>query len=76
MTIATILLQVDPESVRAFAGASAEERRKLELLLKLRLRELTCTAPRPLRQVMDEIGAYAETEGLTPEKLESLLHED
>jgi hypothetical protein len=48
----------------------------VELLLGLRLRELTQPFARPLREIMDEIGAEAEAKGLTPEILESLLHDE
>jgi hypothetical protein len=76
MTTATISIEVDSEAARAFAQASADERRKLELLLALRLRELTIGPIRPLRKIMDEIGAKAESRGLTPEILDSLLHDE
>ena len=76
MTTATISIEVDSDAARAFASAPAEERRKLELLLALRLRELTREPPRPLREVMDDIGAKAEARGLTPEILNSLLHDE
>jgi hypothetical protein len=73
MAMATISLEVDVETARAFSAASTEDRRKLQLLLGLRLRELTAGRVRPLKEIMDEIGAQAEARGLTPEILESLL---
>lgn len=76
MTTATISLEVDADTARAFAAASAEDRRKLQLLLGLRLRELTASPARPLKEVMDEIGRYAEAQGLTPEILETLLRDE
>jgi hypothetical protein len=76
MATATISIKVDPATAEAFARASTEGRRKLQLLLGLRLRELTSAPGRPLKAVMDEIGAHAEARGLTPEILESLLHDD
>jgi len=76
MAIATISLEVDPDTVRAFAAASTEDRRKLQLLLRLRLRELTAGPARPLQDVMDEIGRHAEEQGLAPEPLESLLRDE
>jgi hypothetical protein len=72
----TIPLEVDADTARAFAAASAEDRRKLQLLLRLRLRELTARPPRPLKEIMDEIGRHAEAQGLTPELLESLLRDE
>jgi len=73
MATTTISLEVDADTARAFSEASAEERRKLQLLLNLRLRELTARPARPLKEIMDEIGRHAEAQGLTPEILESLL---
>jgi hypothetical protein len=73
LSTSTISIEVDADAARAYAASSPQERRKLELLLNLRLRELVSVGPRPLREVMDEIGQRAEALGLTPEKLESLL---
>ncbi len=74
MATATIFIEVDADAARAFSQASAEERRKLQLLLDLRLRDLTGSPVRSLKEIMDEIGKQAEAQGLTPELLESLLH--
>jgi hypothetical protein len=76
MATTTISLEVAADIAQAFAAASAEDRRNLQLLLNLRLRELTTHSPRPLKEVMDEIGRYAEAHGLTPEILESLLRDE
>ena len=76
MPTATISLEVDADAAQAFTQSSAENRRKLQLLLRLRLRELTTGPARPLKEIMDEIGEQAEARGLTPEILESLLHDD
>jgi len=64
MATSAISIEVDESAARAFAAASAEERRKLQLLLSLRLRELTSNAARPLKEVMDDIGRRAEARGL------------
>ncbi len=76
MATATISLEVDADTARAFSAASAEDQRKLQLLLNLRLRELTTRPPRPLKEVMDDIGRSAEARGLTSEILESLLRDE
>lgn len=47
----------------------------MQLLLSLRLRELTAGPIRPLNEIMNEIGAQAEAQGLTPAMLASLLNE-
>jgi hypothetical protein len=72
--MATISLHVDHDTARAFSAASPEERRKLELLLSLRLRELIDEPARPLSEIMDEIARQAEAKGMTPEILDSLLN--
>ena len=64
------------DAAQSFCQASPEARRKLELLLRLRLRELTLGRARPLKEIMDEIGIDAEGKGLTPEILESVLREE
>ena len=76
MPTETISIAVDADAAKSFCEASPEERRKLELLLRLRLRELTLERVRPLKEIMDDIGADAEAKGLTPELLESMLRED
>jgi hypothetical protein len=73
MSTTTITIQVEAEAAKAFAEASPEEQRKMQLLLSLRLQELTTTQGKSLQTVMDEIGARAEARGLTPEILQSLL---
>jgi hypothetical protein len=69
-----ITIRVDPEAAQAYRAASEQERRKLDLLLSLRLHD----ALRPsgsLKELMREISRKAQERGLTPEILESILHE-
>ena len=73
MLDATITLQVDTDTASAYRAASIEDQKKIQLLLRLRLRELAELPSRSLREIMDDIGAKAEARGLTPEILESLL---
>ncbi len=47
--------------------------KKIQLLLRLRVRELFAQSNVSLQQIMDDIGAKAEARGLTPEILETLL---
>ncbi|MEX2173708.1 MAG: hypothetical protein WD872_05055 [Pirellulaceae bacterium] len=74
--MSTISIEVDSSAAQAFSAASEQERRKLQLLLSLRLRELTSGPKRPLSAIMDEIGREAAAAGLTPEKLESHLRDE
>lgn len=74
MNAEPITIQVDPEAALAYRSVSEEQRRKLDLLLSLRLREVT----RPgasLEDVMDELSRKAQERGLTPEALQSILDE-
>ncbi len=74
--MSTITIEVDSDAARANTAASAAEKRKVQLLLNLRLRELVSQPPRPLSEVMDQMGAEAQARGLTPEILKSLLNEE
>jgi hypothetical protein len=71
----TITIEVDPASAAAFATAPADERRRIELLLKLRLREITAQHARSLGTIMDEIGDHAAAQGMTSQKLDELLRD-
>jgi hypothetical protein len=70
-----ITIQVDAEAARAFKSASAEDRRKLEALLSIRLSEVTGTRE-SLKTMMSELSQKAEHRGLTPEILKAMLNED
>jgi len=69
-----ITLTVDSEVARAYNSASPEEKRKLDLLVNLSLREAT-SSERSLQEVMLEISEKARSRGLTPEILQSILKE-
>jgi len=69
----TITISLDPETARAYNSASPAEKRKMQALLSLWLRELAVSESRSLQQVLDEVGCKARDRGLTPEILESIL---
>lgn len=75
MEIEQITIQVDAEAARAYKSASAEDRRKLEALLSIRLSEVTRTRG-SLTEIMNEISHKAELRGLKPEILKAILNED
>jgi hypothetical protein len=50
MATTTIPIHVETEAAKAFAAASPEEQRKMQLLLSLRLRDLTTPQGEPLKQ--------------------------
>ena len=76
MADAMITIPVDADTARAYQAASADDQKKIQLLLRLRLRELTTTPSISLHDLMDQIGVEAEARGLTPEILETLLRDD
>ncbi len=61
MATAALTIHVSEEAAKAFAQISPEDQRKVQLLLDLRLRDLTISPPpqRSLQTVMDEIGKNA-----------------
>jgi len=69
----TITIPLDPQTARAYDSASPEEKRKLQALLSLRLRELASGEYPSLQKVLDEVGHKAKDRGLTPETLAALL---
>lgn len=73
MSVASVSVPLDSETAIIYSRASAEDQKKLRLLLSLWLREFALS-PRPLKAIMDEISEKAQARGLTPEILESLLH--
>jgi hypothetical protein len=75
MDTSTISIEVPVETAQAFGSVPSDERRKLEVLLSLRLSELVGGPPRPIAEIMDEIGARANAHGLTPEILNGLLRD-
>jgi hypothetical protein len=72
----TIAIEVDDDTAKAYKAASAEQQRKVQLLLNLRLKEIVAGPKKSLEQVMDEMSAEAQARGLTPEILESLLRDE
>ena len=68
----TISIQVSPEAAQAYLKANSEERKKMELLLSLRLLEVS-RLRKPLKQLMHDISRSAQERGLTPEVLDDLL---
>ncbi len=74
MKLETIEVRVDPETARRYRSASDEDRRKLEILIGLDIRE--ATGPRrSLDEIMKEMSEQAARNGLTPEILQAILNE-
>ena len=70
-----ITVSVDPDVADVYRSASDDERRKLDLLINLRLREAT-ESRTSLRDIMAEISRDAQSHGLTQEILQSILDEE
>lgn len=70
-----ITLYVNPEAARIFETVSIEQRRKIGVLLGLRLTQAH-REKRTLEEIMSDISKTAQERGLTPEILDSILHED
>ncbi len=70
-----ITVSVDSDVARAYRSASDSERRKLDLLINLHLRDVTASG-KSLRKTMSEISRKAQRRGLTPEILQSILDEE
>jgi hypothetical protein len=75
METKTIQIRVSAEFAERFEAASEEEQRKLEALLSLRLGDLT-QPKRSLEEIMDSMSNYAQSQGLTPAILESILNDE
>jgi len=69
----TITIPLDPQTAQAYDSASPQEKRKLQALLGLRLRELASGEYPSLQKTLDELGRKAKDRGLTPEILAPLL---
>ena len=74
METRSITIHVSPEAALAYETATAEQRRKLDLLLSLKLSEVG-RSKRPLETIMSEISRNAQERGLTKAILESILDE-
>lgn len=75
MQTKTIAIRVNAEVAKIFEATSEEQRRKLEALLSLKLRD-AIRRKRPLEEVMSEMSRNAQSRGLTPEILDSILFDE
>ena len=73
MANSSITIPLDPQTAQAYDSAGPEQKRKIQALLSLWLRELAAGEYPPLQQVLDNAGRKAKDRGLTPEILDSLL---
>lgn len=72
MATEPITINLEPEAAQIYKVASPDLRRKLDLLISRQL-VAAMRNPRPLNEIMDEVGMQAEERGITPEILEEIL---
>lgn len=70
----SITVSVDSDIANSYRSASDAERRKMDLLVNLSLREIS-KGGKSLREIMLEVSSHAQQRGLTPEILQSMLDE-
>jgi hypothetical protein len=68
----TSTIRLDPQTVRVSDSAGPGEKRKIQALLSLWLRELAGSEYPSLQQILDEVRQQAKARGLTPEMLDSI----
>ncbi len=76
MATETITLEVDSETAQAFKSVPTDERQKLQILLGIWLKEFAKADSVSLKATMDDMSEKAQSRGLTPEILESILGEE
>jgi hypothetical protein len=74
MKTEAITVHVTPQAATTYRAASEEDRRKLDLLVSLQLTGSLGSGD-SLEKVMEDMGQEAAAAGLTPEILDSILHE-
>jgi hypothetical protein len=73
MSTSEITIHVKPELAKAYLEASEEDRRKIDVWLSLHLSDFL-HAP-SLEEAMHAMSEEAQRNGMTPEILESILHD-
>jgi hypothetical protein len=73
MATTRVTIPLDPQTARAYRGARPAEKKKMQALVRLWLRDLATAKPETLSHLLDEISEKAVQRGLTPEVLDALL---
>ena len=69
----SVNVPLDNETAKIYQQASSAEKKKMQVLLSLWLREFEKPST-TLEKLMDDISRKAQERGLTPEILESILN--
>ena len=75
MATETITITVDADAAKSFCEAPRRAR-QARTPPSVAFAQLTLRRVRPLKEIMDEIGAGAEAQGLTSQMLESMLRDE
>jgi predicted metalloprotease with PDZ domain len=75
MKTKAIIINVDEETAKYYESLFESDRKKIDVLLNLRLREIQ-RQKNSLEDVMNNISEKAELRGLTPKILKNLLDEN
>ncbi|TYQ29349.1 hypothetical protein PseudUWO311_00160 [Pseudanabaena sp. UWO311] len=70
----TISIEVEPEIARAYQEANLMERKKMQLILNSSLKQFINR--RSLEEIIQEMQAQAQVNGLTQEILDEILSDD
>jgi predicted transcriptional regulator len=70
----TISIEVEPEIARAYQDANLMERKKMQLILNSSLKQFINR--RSLEEIIQEMQAQAQVNGLTQEILDEILSDD
>ncbi len=76
MADTVISIPLDAATARVYLTATPTEQQRIQVLLRLRLREIANMPRQSLSDLMNSIGEKAEARGMTPEILEDLLRDE
>ncbi len=70
----TITLNLDPDVMRVIETLAHGDPEKMERVINAMMRQII--APKTMFQIMEQIGAQAAANGMTPEILQEILNDD
>jgi hypothetical protein len=73
MVTTRITILLDPATAKAYNDARPEEKKKIQAIVRVWLRDLSSAKPGTLSQLLDEVSEKAVQRGLTSKILDSLL---
>lgn len=73
MATTRITIPLDPATAKAYKDARPEEKKKIQAIVRVWLRDLSSAKPGTLSQLLDEVSEKAVQRGLTSKILGSLL---